>query len=209
MNSSNFRPNFQSNFQLLQITQLLPPVLNHLLAQEPWACAQLQTHAGKIACIDLSVVVLRLKISAQGLLETAPEELPANVTIRINVADLPLILQDRTRAMSYVKLEGDADLAQAISDLAKNMRLDAEHQLSSLFGDIAGRRIAQTGKTVIDNTLSAVQKLQENLAEYFLEENPMLIRPVLVTEFGTQVGRIRDDAERLMKRIEKLERSSK
>ena len=143
-----------------------------------------------------------------GLLENAEPDVPANVTIRISPADLPLILQDRARAMSYVKLEGDADLAQAISGLAKNMRWDAEHELSRLFGDIAARRIAGVGKTMFDNTRNAAQKLQENLAEYFLEENPMLIRPSAVTDFGTQVGRIRDDAERLMKRIEKLERRS-
>ena len=197
-----------SPFQLSQLVRILPPLFNHFLSQETWASGQLQTHAGKIACIDLTLITLRLKINAQGLLETAPQDLPANVTIRINPADLPLILQDSARAMSYVKLEGDADLAQTISDLAKNMRWDGEHQLSQLFGDIAARRIAQTGKTVFDNTRRAAQKLQENLAEYFLEENPMLIRPVLVAEFGSQVGRIRDDAERLMKRIEKLERRS-
>lgn len=197
-----------SPFQISQLLRILPPLLNRFLSQEAWASTQLQTHAGKIACIDLTLLTLRLKINAQGLLETAAQDLPANVTIRINPADLPLILQDSARAMSYVKLEGDADLAQAISDLAKNMRWDGEHQLSQLFGDIAARRIAQTGKTVFDNTRRAAQKFQENLAEYFLEENPMLIRPALVTEFGSQVGRIRDDAERLMKRIEKLERRS-
>ena len=50
------------------------------------------------------------------------------------------------------------------------------------------------------------QKLQENLAEYFLEENPMLVRPAEVTRFGTQMNKTRDDVERLMKRIEKMER---
>ena len=52
-------------------------------------------------------------------------------------------------------------------------------------------------------------KLQENLAEYFLEESPMLIRPARLIEFAEQVNRTRDDVERLMKRIEKLEQSSK
>ena len=204
MTSSTFDPTFQA----AHLAWVLPGLLNHLLGQEPWARSQLQLHAEKIACVDLTLVVLRLKINAQGLLEHADPDAPANVTIRISPADLPLILQDRSRAMSYIKLEGDADLAQAISELAKNMRWDAEHELSRLFGDIAARRLVQAGKTVFDNTRNAAQKLQENLAEYFLEENPMLIRPGVVTEFGSQVGRIRDDAERLMKRIEKLERRS-
>ncbi|MET3107676.1 ubiquinone biosynthesis protein UbiJ [Oxalobacteraceae bacterium GrIS 2.11] len=185
---------------------LLLPVLNHLLSQEPWASQQLQTHAGKIACIDFSVTSLRMQITEAGLLQAAPEDVAPNVTIRINLADVPLILQDQQRAISYVKLEGDADLAQTISDLGKNLRPDAEQQLSQLFGDVAGRRMVLTGRAVAENLRTSAQKLQENLAEYFLEENPMLVRPERVAEFAEQVGRTRDDVERLMKRIEKLER---
>lgn len=170
---------------------------------------QLQVHAGKIACIDLSMVSLRVQITGQGLLEAAASDATANVTIRINPADLPVIMQDRQRAISYVKLEGDADLAHSLSDLGKNLRWDLEQQLSGLFGDLAARRIATTGKTVIDQVQSTGKKLQENLAEYFLEENPMLVRPARVAEFTEQTGRIRDDVERLMKRIEKLEQSLK
>jgi ubiquinone biosynthesis protein UbiJ len=185
---------------------LLLPALNHLLTQEPWAATQLQAHAGKIACIDLSGITLRAQVNATGLLEAAPEDAAANVTIRIRAADVPLILQDHQRAISYVKLEGDADLAQTISALGKNLRWDAEHQLSRIFGDIAARRMANTGKAVVANLKTAATRLNENLAEYFLEENPMLVRPERVTEFADQVARLRDDAERLMKRIEKLEK---
>jgi ubiquinone biosynthesis protein UbiJ len=34
----------------------------------------------------------------------------------------------------------------------------------------------------------------------------MLVRPTHVADYSEQVGRIRDDVERLMKRIEKLEK---
>ena len=170
---------------------------------------QLQVHAGKIACIDLSVLTLRVQITGQGLLEVCTPDTAANVTIRINPSDLPVIMQDRQRAIAYVKLEGDADLAQTLSELGKNLRWDAEHQLSELFGDLAGRRIATAGKSMIAHVQSVGIKLQENLAEYFLEESPMLIRPARLIEFAEQVNRTRDDVERLMKRIEKLEQSSK
>lgn len=183
------------------------PALNHLLAQEPWATQQLQPHADKIACIDFHVFSLRVKITAQGYLESVTDDATANVTIHINPANIPLIIQDKERAISYVKLEGDADLAQTFSELGKNLRWDTEHQLSQWFGDIAGRRIANTGKTVVTTLHSSAQKLQENVAEYFLEENPMLVRPSRVTEFAQEVGRTRDDVERLQKRIEKCEKA--
>lgn len=189
-----------------QLSPLLLPALNHLLAQEPWASRQLQTHAGKVACIMLSTLDLRLKVSAAGKLEPASPEVAANVTIRINPADLPFIMQDPQRAISYVKIEGDADLAQTISELGKQLRWDAEHDLSRLFGDVAGRQMAQTGKAALANVTSGVKKLQENLAEYFLEEQPLLVRPTRVAEFAQDVGRTRDDVERLLKRIEKLQK---
>ena len=51
------------------------------------------------------------------------------------------------------------------------------------------------------------QKMVENVAEYFLDEQPMLVRPQMVGDFVGEVSRMRDDLERLSKRIEKLERA--
>ena len=56
-------------------------VINHLLAQEPWARRELQRHAGKVAAIDAGVASLRLRVTADGLLEAAPSEAVASVTI--------------------------------------------------------------------------------------------------------------------------------
>lgn len=181
--------------------------VNHLLAQEDWAKSKLQKHAGKTACIDVQAVVLRLKISADGMLAEADPVAPADVTIRLKVSDLPLIAQNRERAFSYVKVEGDADFANTISHLSQHLRWEAEEDLSKLFGDVAAVRMVSTAKSLIQTVQQTHQKIQENLAEYFLEENPMLVRPVAVQAFGTEVNKCRDDAERLIKRIEKLERS--
>lgn len=46
--------------------------INHLLAQEPWARKELQRHAGKIAAIDTGAVVLRLRVTADGMLKGWP-----------------------------------------------------------------------------------------------------------------------------------------
>ena len=186
---------------------LLIPALNHVLAQESWASRQLQLHAGKTACIDLSMFSIRFRVTGQGFLEPAPDEMPVSVTIRINPADLPLILRDKQRAVSYVKLEGDADLAQTISELGLNLRWDAEQELSRVVGDIPARRMAMAGKSLFSSLQRSGQKLQENIAEYFLDENPQLVRPVRVSEFAREVARTRDDVERLMKRIEKCEKA--
>ena len=76
------------------------------------------------------------------MLETAPADVPANVTIRVKLSDLPLIAQHRERAFSYVKIEGDAEFANAISQLSKGLRWDAEHDLEKVLGPILATRVA-------------------------------------------------------------------
>jgi ubiquinone biosynthesis protein UbiJ len=180
--------------------------INHLLAQETHARDQLRAHAGKIACVDLGIYQLRLQIDADGWCQTAPADAPDNVKIMLKVSDLPLIAANRERAFSYVKIAGDAEFANVISHLSQNLRWEAEEDLSKLFGDIAAVRMVAAGKSVAQTLQQTHQKIQENLAEYFLEENPMLVRPAQVEQLGQDVNRLRDDTERLQKRIEKLER---
>lgn len=187
--------------------------VNHLLAQEFWAKSKLQTHAGKIVCIDLQALVLRLKVTSDGMLAEAETKTDnngeglADVTIRVKLSDLPLIVQNRERAFSYVKVEGDADFANTISHLSQNLRWEAEDDLSKLFGDVAAVRMVSVAKTLMQSAQQTHQAIQENLAEYFLEENPMLVRPSAVQAFGAEVNKCRDDVERLIKRVDKLERS--
>nr|WP_198984358.1 SCP2 sterol-binding domain-containing protein [Herbaspirillum sp. ASV7] len=181
-------------------------VINHLLAQEPWAQKALLAHAGKVACIDTGALQLRLKVAADGYVQDVAADAPANVTIRVKLSDLPLIAANRERAVSYVKLEGDADFANAISQLSQKLRWDAEDDLSRVVGDVAATRVVAGARSLIEAARSTQRKLTENLAEYFLEEQPMLIRPRMLQDFSSDVVRLRDDLERLSKRIEKLER---
>jgi ubiquinone biosynthesis protein UbiJ len=177
---------------------------NHLLAQEPWAREKLIAHAGKVACFDAGVTAVRLKVCGDGLLQLAGRDDSANVTIHVKLSDLPRIAQNRERAFSYVKIQGDADFANTISQLSQSVRWEAEEDLSKWIGDIPATRIVATAKAALNTARSTQQKLAENVAEYFLEEKPMLVRPQVVADFADDVTSLRDDIERLAKRIEKL-----
>ncbi|WP_058050052.1 SCP2 domain-containing protein [Janthinobacterium sp. Ant5-2-1] len=190
---------------------LMTPViatLNHLLAQESWARQQLAVHAGKLACIDTGAVALRLRIDSAGMLEAAPADMLANVTIRVKLSDVPLILQNRERAFSYVKIEGDAEFANAISQLSKGLRWEAEHDLEKVVGPMLATRLVAGAKDAAAFVRTGQQKLAENVAEYFLDEQPMLIRPSTLQEYSAGVTRVRDDVERLAKRLARLEKAA-
>lgn len=179
--------------------------INHLLAQEAWARAALARHAGKEACIDTGHLQLRMLVAADGMLEASRGEGPAGVTIRVKLTDLPLIAQNRDRAFSYVKIEGDAEFANTISSLSKGLRWDAEYDLERLVGPLGARGLVQGARGAATGVLGASRRLAENMAEFLLEERPVLVRPTAVGEFAADVVRLRDDVERAAKRIARLE----
>ena len=179
--------------------------INHLLAQEAWARAALARHAGKEACIDTGHLQLRMLVAADGMLEASRGEGPAGVTIRVKLTDLPLIAQDRSRALSYVKIEGDAEFANTISQLANGLRWDAEHDLERVIGPLGAHRVASGARQAVQLASGAGRRLAANLAEFLAEERPVLVRPAMREEFAAEVVRLRDDVERTAKRIARLE----
>jgi ubiquinone biosynthesis protein UbiJ len=187
---------------------LMAPVIaaiNHLLAQEAWARDALALHGGKEACIDTGHLQLRMRVARDGMLEASRSEEAANVTIRVKLADLPMIAQNRDRAFSYVQVEGDAEFANTISQLAKGLRWEAEHDLERWLGPIAASRLAGGARSAVAGAAATGRRLAENVAEYLLEERPVLVKPAMVEELASDVVRLRDDVERLDKRIARLE----
>lgn len=179
--------------------------INHLLADEAWARAALGRHAGKLAVIDTGPLALRLRVAADGLLEAGTPESVPNVTIHVKLTDLPLIAHNRERAFSYVRIEGDAEFANTISQLSRGLRWEPEHDLERLFGPIGAKRLAGGARSALANVNATGRRLAENLAEFLVEERPVLTRPGDVDAFGADVVRLRDDVERTAKRIGRLE----
>ena len=182
--------------------------LNHLLSRQPALAAKLAAHAGKVAAIDAGLLQLALQVGADGLLQDAAQA-SAHVTIRINPADLPQIVADMSRAFAYVNISGDAEFAKTISDVANGLHWEAEEDLAPLVGDIAAVRLARAGREAVDVVKTGSRKLVENVAEYLLEENPTLLYRSAGEAFGSDVAVLRDDVERLAKRISLLEKSTR
>jgi len=179
--------------------------INHLLAQEAWARDTLMRKAGKVACIDMGHLRLCMRVAKDGMLEAAGSEDVPDVTIHVKASDLPLILQNRDRAFSYVRIDGDAEFANTISQLSKGLRWDAEHDLERVLGPIAATRLVGGARTAVSHVTGASRRLAENVAEFLLEERRVLIRPASVDAFADEVNRLRDDVERSAKRVARLE----
>jgi ubiquinone biosynthesis protein UbiJ len=199
-----------------------PPVtaLNHLLEQEPWATSMLQPFAGRVIRFDAAAFTLALKVTEQGLTELAQaEDIPA-VTLTVPLQQWPLVASDvagggQAAAMKHVRIEGDAELANTVSTLARSLRWDAAEDLSralrGLLGgpvsDSVAQRVVDGAQQVHAQATRLGRTLVENVTEYLLDEQPTLVRHIALDAFGADVSALRDDLARLEKRLEKLERS--
>lgn len=179
--------------------------VNHLLARETWAREQLQRHHGRAASLALPPITLRLTVSGEGYVRAFEEDGPCDVKIAVPaVALADFVTGGQAAVMKHVKIEGDAEFANTISYLAQHLRWEAAEDLSKLVGDAAAHRITETARAAAGHVRQTGRTAAESLAEYFIEENPQLVRRSALDEFSTGVARLRDDLARLEKRLERL-----
>jgi ubiquinone biosynthesis accessory factor UbiJ len=179
--------------------------LNHLLSQNPRAGERLHAFAGRVVEVRCPPFPeLRLRIAEGGLLEQARGEAAGSLVIRLKPGALPLLLARDERARSQIEIEGPADLAGVVDDLFRELGWDYEEDLSRVFGDVVAHRLASGGRAFAAWQGEALQRLAENLAEYWTEEQPLLARPGDVEKFRRDVDALREEAARLEKRIERL-----
>lgn len=111
-------------------------------------------------------------------------------------------------AMKHVRIGGDAEFATTLGRLAEHLRWDPEEDLARLLGDAPAHRIALTARSVVDHAGRASRGLLGSLAEYLLDEKPQLVRQRALEEFAREVSVLREDTERLEKRLERLEKKT-
>jgi ubiquinone biosynthesis accessory factor UbiJ len=179
---------------------------NHVLATAGWAREKLAPHAGKAARFEMSAIRFTLQVTDDSLLAPAQHATEPSVVIRFQPGAVLRTLGDRRQAWRNAEVEGDAEFASAISQVAANLEWDVEEDLSRLVGDIVAHRLALAGRTAAAWPRQAAQSLAANASEYLTEEARLLVTPLQAAEFVREVDELRDAVERLEKRIDHLSR---
>lgn len=183
--------------------------LNHLLSAEAWARDKLKPFAGQ--CVGFRappLPALHLDILDTGLLADAAQDAVPNLVVTIGPGALPALLRGEDALMREIGIEGNAELASTVQYLFRHLRWDVEEDLSKVVGDVLAHRMVEQGRRLGAWNRDAAEKLAQNLAEYWIEEQPLLARPADVRQFVTDVDQLRDDLARLEKRIGALARLS-
>ncbi len=179
--------------------------LNHLLGQAGWARDRLKSCAGRRARLGLGPVVLNLAVSAEGLFAAAEESAgEADVAIALPLdAPLRMVQGGVAEVMKGAQVSGAADMADALGFVLRNLRWDAEEDLSKLVGDIAAHRLVKGAESFVAWQKDAATRLTENLGDYLLHENPQLVKGEDFRAFGDEVAALAAAVEALEKRLNK------
>ncbi|MGH8710539.1 MAG: ubiquinone biosynthesis accessory factor UbiJ [Burkholderiales bacterium] len=180
--------------------------LNHLLRGESWAREQLKPFAGKTAHFLVPPFSLLLTVTSGGeVAKAAGDAAPDAKFILTPPLLLRLIGRDEA-AYKQVEITGDSEFAGAIAYVAKNLRWDVAEDLSRIFGDIVAQRMVSTTESFSTWGKQTFDSLSRSFSEYWTEERPLIAKSTHVKQFIAEVDALRDDVERLEKRLQNLSR---
>jgi ubiquinone biosynthesis protein UbiJ len=108
-----------------------------------------------------------------------------------------------------IHIQGDAEVAQAFSELLKHARPDLEEELSRVIGDTAAHQVGNVARSVIGFAQRATETFSQNVAEYLQEEGRDVPSRTEAEEFIAGVDALREDVDRLEAKIGMFERRRK
>jgi ubiquinone biosynthesis protein UbiJ len=200
---------------------LVVRALNALLAREPWARDRLTRHAGKSVRFAAAGMKLNLAIAATGTTEVGDPAIVPDVTLTLDLerfTPLSWAAQKNAAARAghapaaehdpiadITHIEGDAGLAQVVSELARHLRWDAEDDLARVVGDIAAARLVGAARDAAQGLRRAGERLAGNLAEYLSEERAAIAASPLLADLRAQNAHTSEAAQALDARLARLD----
>lgn len=183
---------------------LLTRLLNHLINQNIWAKEQLQPFGGKTVRFSIPPISATLTVLEDGGLAMAGDSALADASVTIPLPVAFRLLANDDAAATLATLEGDTELAAALAKVLRGISWEYEEDLSKIIGDIPAHQLSKFGRKAVSEVKSQGLNLMQMLTEYWQEEQPVIAKKRHVETFNQAVDTLREDSERLEKRIEKL-----
>lgn len=106
------------------------------------------------------------------------------------------------------EIEGDALIGQTFQKFLKFARPDWEEELSRVFGDTAAHQLVRGLKGFMTWGQQSAETMALNTAEYLQEESRDLPSSAEAGHFMADVDKLREEADRLEARLNKLEKGA-
>ena len=133
---------------------------------------------------------------------------PADLNLNASPASLLAFAlrrgEDSPLPPGKVDISGDAELARRMEKLLRDFRPDVEEAFAKTFGDVLGVPLARAFQRAFAWTRDSAQALAQDGAEYLREESRDLIAPAEMEQFLDAVDGVRERADRLDARVQRL-----
>jgi ubiquinone biosynthesis accessory factor UbiJ len=147
-----FPPNLQQlpawmqppDWLVREVQQRIVLALNHVLQQESEAMARLSRQKGRVAQINVAQAAIMFIATPAGLLDLAPPDAKADLTLTVTDSNPFTLLQTSLRGEKpAIQVQGDVQLAAEVNWLVDHVRWDAEEDLSRILGDVPAHSLMQ------------------------------------------------------------------
>lgn len=188
----------------------LEMVVNRYLALDPLAMEKLAALHGRVICIEVLGVGVRLYLvpGPSGIQVLGHHEGEPDCTLRGTPLGLARMGLQRERTdplfSGAVEIRGDTELGHKFGNILSGLDIDWEEQLSRLTGDVVAHEIGNGVRDLTHWGSQVLHNLGLDVQEYLQEEVGLLPPRAEIEAFLSDVDTLRDDVERLQERIAHL-----
>lgn len=191
----------------------LEQALNRVLALDPDTQAAISKLDQRRIQLALEAPAIALEISVDGnQLRVGPvQDGEADLGIRSTISgafsQLPFFRSGNAAPVGKVRINGDAELVRQLQSLAKNFDPDWDKPFVEVFGVVIGTQIAKVLREAFKQGAGIAKKFGKDGVDYLTEESRDVVSSAEQAAFNEDVDDLRDRAERVLARFEKLKQT--
>lgn len=195
---------------LATLGRALEHALNRALALDPETRMRLAALDGRALTVEFRGTPIALCLRIEGEALRIGPVFQSDGALRVAATPGALIAlalrrgEDSVIPPGRVDISGDAEFARRLEKLASGFRPDIEEAFASVFGDVAGVRIARALAHALRYARERGDALTRDTADYLREESRDLIAPGEMHPFLDSVDALRERTDRLAARIARL-----
>ena len=188
----------------------LEAAINRVLRLDPETLQKLAKIDGKVVKIELSdwETAFYVLPYPQGLQLLSEYHKKPDTVIKGKLINLVKVGTAGATTTSMfdgsIAISGDTRVGEAMRDILKNLDIDWEEHLSKIVGDTIAHKLAYHFRKTMTFGKKSIQSLGENIQEYLHHESKQLPTPQAIEHFHQEVGKLRDDVDRMEARVKRL-----
>jgi ubiquinone biosynthesis protein UbiJ len=195
----------------------LERALNRVVALDPETCAALAKLESRRIGVHLVGAELAFDLAVRnGALHVEPphdaeahESVQAKPDLRVTATPFSLLAlamprEGDTLPPGKVEIAGDAELARRLEKLAREFAPDLEAAFARTFGEVMGVAIARALRDATRRLRTGVRHASADTADWLRDEARLVVPRGELDDFLDDVDRLRERAERLQVRVNRL-----